>query len=230
MTLLTSISGGMTTASVAYHIGEDKDFIPDALAVNIGAAGAYKGFTGGGTLTLMKDFKTTQWLYFVTGEGGLAPTTVFGKNQGFGWLLTFGFIWNMPEPSKMSGISTTATWPLALGRFAVPTTLRASRWAQIPLALARYKAGVYKNREGVIQFSQSASGPAEIAGGFWSYSFGWTVGYSSTPRSLGGLTGDVTDIVNKLVGALGGINSATPPETVENQMKSASAFISDSRD
>jgi polygalacturonase len=45
----------------------------------------------------------------------------------------------------------------------------------------------------------------------------------------GGLTGDVADIVNKLIGALGGINSATVPETVENQMKSASVLISDSQ-
>ena len=45
----------------------------------------------------------------------------------------------------------------------------------------------------------------------------------------GGLTGDVADIVNKLIGALGGINSATLPEIVENQMKSASVLISDSQ-
>ena len=80
-TLFTVLLGGATTysalSSIDQGIAENNSVLPDAMVLNLGLSVAGGGFQGGGTASFLYDFSTRQPLYFVTGEIGLVPLSVF---------------------------------------------------------------------------------------------------------------------------------------------------------
>ena len=225
MTILFNI---VISGFVGYNLGKamgEGNILPEGVAINIGLAGGAYGFAAAVVLSLIYYWNTNDLYLMVTGEFGTSPLTAFSTTRKISLLGTIGFIFNSDSVYDLEGFGFTATWPTVFARIGIPSPFNRSKLFSKLLHLAKYNKGTsIKNRSGVIQLTQSASGAVMIAGGFWSYSFGTQVGFSKIWQLADfdklGLPDKVKDVIGGLKSRITSINENSSEEEMTSLIDS----------
>jgi len=167
---------------------------------NLSAGGAAYGGALGGTLSIYIDFETARPYLFLSGEGGAIPLSWFSTQRGFQWSIGAGLIFNASSPKDLSGGSSTATWPLAMMRWVVPSPLKlGSYWAlMMNLAKKVKNAKWYKQISFQNQVSWSTD-TVEMSFMLGSYTFAGTASWASDPIDIYDAVDDLQEDVRNVI-------------------------------
>jgi hypothetical protein len=213
---------------------------PDGCVLNIGLAKGFRGFAGGGVINLIRDFKMNKSYISISGEVGLAPTTLFAGGQYRAWSpsISFGYIFGADNVGVKKGMGewyTQATWPAVIFRF--PSFWRAllgkGSFYRPVQALTNY---ISKNniaqRQAMIQLTHSLnSSTSSIAIGLANYTLSWEVGYAFGPWEISELNNlrlpdIVTDKIQRVRGAFEGLSWSGNYDVSTNQLGNVASAIS----
>lgn len=188
---LATLTGIQNIATVGTSLGIiAQDPIPDGIMINIGvgtAGASFAGIAGAATANLYVERTGRMYLYF-SGEAGIDP--VRSQRNQFdprSTNFTYGFVWNVNQPSDISGLSSVSTIPwIVLKNYQLldPRRSLASGLNPLLALLARYNIGNITSGTGVGQVMLSSSGATGIFYGRRSYTWAATAGLTSPPINL----------------------------------------------